>query len=240
VEHQYRTIPSQSPHVDTTPVVQNVRSLANRQNEQKRGPSGKSQLLPAQRLVSVQAGERDSSQGGSSVASKIQGQNSLPSSSLNNSHVADNSQWVTSTRSATQRRSIYTPIATPVTRSCSTPAARGTSICRVVSSPAFAIAITPNPHSGLENLPTPCLIQKPTQWLQIHSEHELPKRISDRGSGNYNHRRCQLLDQWSPALAESIDLVSLTWRVLCLQWADSWNSTCGTDGRLCVQVTWRQ
>ena len=147
-------MPSQSPHLDTSPVVRNVRSLANHQNEQQCGPSGNCQLLPAYRLVSVPAGERDSTPGGSSVASTIQGQNTIPSSPLNNSRIADISQPVTSTPSATQRRTINTPTTTPVTSSRSTPAPRGTATRRVVSSPAFGIAITPTPLSGLENLPT--------------------------------------------------------------------------------------
>jgi len=92
-------MPSQRPQPVPSPVVRNVRS---RQNQQKRGPSGNSQLPPAKRRVSVPAGERDSSQGGSYVASTIKGQNSTPSSSLNNSRVAD------ITPSATQRWSIVT------------------------------------------------------------------------------------------------------------------------------------
>jgi len=232
-------MPSQSPHLDTTPVVRNVRSLANRQNQQKRGPSGNSQRPPAKRRVSVPAGERDSTQGGSSVASTIQGQNSIPSSSLDNSRVADINQCLTSTPSATQRRSINTPTATPVASSRSTPAPGGTSTRRVVSSPAFGIAITPTPLTVLKTFLPPSLIQKPVGSLQIHSERELPKRIRDRGSGNCNRRRCPHLDRWSPAVAASIDLVTPTWRVLCLQRADSWSSTCGTDGRLWVQATWR-
>jgi len=154
MEHQYRTMPSQSPHLDMTLVVRHVRSLDNRQNQQKRGPSGNSQLPPAKRRVSVPAGKRDSTQGGSSVASTIQGQYSIPSSSLNNSRIADISQRVTSIPSAAQRRSINTPTATPVTSSRSTPAPGGTATRHVVSSPAFCIAITPTPLSGLENLPT--------------------------------------------------------------------------------------
>jgi len=85
-----------------TQVVRNVRSLANRQNQQHRGPSGNSQLPPAERRVSVPVGERDSSQGRSSVPSTMQDQNSTPSSSLNNSRVADINQPVTSTLSTTQ------------------------------------------------------------------------------------------------------------------------------------------
>jgi len=152
-------MPSQSPHPDTTPVVRNVRSLANRQNQQNRGPSANSQLPPAKRLVSVPAGERDSSQGGSFVPSTIQGQNSTPSSSLNNSRVADITQRVASTPSTTQRRSIITPTATPGTSSRNTPPPSGTiqtdSMRRIVSSPASGIASTPTPLSYLENLPTP-------------------------------------------------------------------------------------
>ena len=60
-------------------------------------PLGNSQLPPAKSPVSAPAGERDTSQGGSSVASTIDGQNSTPSSSPNNSGVADITQWVTST-----------------------------------------------------------------------------------------------------------------------------------------------
>jgi hypothetical protein len=117
-----------------------------------------SQLPPAKRRISVPAGERDSSQGGSSVASTIQGQNSTPSSLLNNSRVADITERVTSTPSVTQQRSIITPTATLGTSSHITPAPSGItqtdSTRRVVSSPASGIASTPTPLSGLENLPT--------------------------------------------------------------------------------------
>jgi hypothetical protein len=151
-------MPSQSTHPDPTPVVRNVRSVANRLNQQKRGPSGNSQIRPPKRRVSVPAGERDSSQGGSSVCSTIQGQNSTLSSSLNNSRVADITQCVTSTPSATQRLSIIPPTATPGLSSRNTPAPSGTiqtdSTRRIVSSPASGIASTPTPLSGLEILPT--------------------------------------------------------------------------------------
>jgi len=143
-------IPSQSPHPVTSPVVQDARSL---QNQQQRRPLGNSPLRPAKRRVSVLAGQSDSSQGESSVASTIQGQNSTPSSSLNNSCVAD------ITPSATHRRSMITPTAMLGTSSCNTQAPSGTpqteSTRRVVSSPASSIASTPTPLSGLENLPTP-------------------------------------------------------------------------------------
>jgi len=140
---------SQSPNPVTSPVVRNDQS---RQNQQTQGPSGNSQLPPAKRRVSVPAGKRDSSQGGSSVASTIQGQNSTPSSSLNNSRVAD------IIPSATHRQSIITPTTTPGTSSRNTPAPSRTtqaeSTRHVVSSPASGIASTPTPLSGLENLPT--------------------------------------------------------------------------------------
>ena len=97
----------------------------------------------------------DSSQWGSSAASTIQGQNSILSSSLNNSCIAHITQCVISTLCSKQRRSIHTPTATLVTSSRSTPAPGGTSTRRVVSSPVFGIAITPTSLSGLENLPTP-------------------------------------------------------------------------------------
>jgi hypothetical protein len=146
---------SQSPHPDTTAVVRHIRSLVNRQNQIKRGLLGNSQLPPVKRRLSVPVGERDSSERGSSVPSTIQGQNSTPSLSLNNSRFADMNQCVTSTPSTTRRRSINTPTATPVTSSHSTPAAGRTSMCRVVSSPASGIVITPTPFRGLENMPHP-------------------------------------------------------------------------------------
>jgi len=155
----YPTMPSQSPDPDVTPVIWNVRSLANRHNQQKSRPSGNSQLLPAKRRISILAGGRDTSQGGSSVPSTIQRQNSTLSSWMNNSRVAGITQRMTSTSSATLRRSINAPTATPDTSSPSTPAPGGTlqtdSTCRVVSSPASGIASTPTCLSGLENLPTP-------------------------------------------------------------------------------------
>jgi len=69
-----------------------------------RGPSGNSKLPPAKRHLSVQSGERDISQGGNSVPSIIQGQNSTALSSLNNSRVADITQCVAATPSVTLRR----------------------------------------------------------------------------------------------------------------------------------------
>jgi hypothetical protein len=188
-------MPSQSPHLETTAVVRNVRSLANRQNQQKRGPLGNSQLPTAKRRISVPAGERDSTQGRSSVASTIQGQNSIPSSSLNNSRVADISQRMTSTPSAAQQRSINTPTATLFTSSRSTPARGGTAMRRVVSSPAFSIAITLTPLSGLENLPTPI----PNEQARVIITSPLQTRPTEKnqrqGSGNCNRSRCLHLDQ---------------------------------------------
>jgi hypothetical protein len=201
---------SQSPHPETTPVVRNVRSRANHHNQPKRGPSGNSQHPTAMRRVFVLVSERDSSQGESSVHSTIQGQHFTLSSSLNSSRVADVNQCVTSTPTATQRRSINTPTTTLGTSSRSTPAPGGTSTHRVVSSPTTGIVITPTPLRGLEILPTPSIIQKPAQSLQIHSERQLLKRIRDRGSGNCNRRLCLHLDQWSPADAACIELVTQT------------------------------
>jgi len=122
IECLYRTMPSQTPHPDKTPAIRNVRSLANHQNQQKHGHLRNSQHPPAKRCVSILGGERDSSQGGSSIASTIHGQNSTSSSSLNNSRIADITLRVTSTPSATQPRSINTPTATLGTRCRSTPA----------------------------------------------------------------------------------------------------------------------
>jgi len=112
------------------------------------------------------------------------------------------------------------------------------------------VAFHPAPHPALLSLPLfsavlktclpTSLIQKPAWSLQIHCERELQKGIRDRGSGNCKCRQCVHHDEWSPAVTPSIDLVTLTWRVLYLQWAGSWSSTCRTDSRLWVQVTWRQ
>jgi len=117
-----------------------------------RGPLGKPQGPPAERRVAVPAGKRDSSPGGSSVVSTIQGQISTSSSSLNDSRVTN------ITLSTAQRWSILTPTATPGTSSRNTPAPSGTSqtdsMRHVVSSPASGITGTPTPLSGLEILTT--------------------------------------------------------------------------------------
>jgi len=159
MEHQYRTMPSERPHPGMITVVQNVRSLATRQREHKSEHSGNSEQPTAKRCISVLAGEGDSSQGTSSITSTIQGQNSTPSSLLNNSRVAVITQHVTSTLSTTQQWSVYTPTDTPGVSSRSTPAPTGISwidsTSRVVSSPESVIASTPTPLSGVENRPTP-------------------------------------------------------------------------------------
>jgi hypothetical protein len=185
-------MPSQCPHPVTYPVVRNVQSLSNCQNQQKRGTSGNSQLPPAKRRVSVLAGERDSTQRGSSVASTNPGQNSTPSSSLNNSRVADITERMTSTPSATQRRSTITPTATPSTSSRNTPAPSGIaqrdSTHRVVSSPASGVASSLTPLSGVENLPT--LITNPEARAII--TNPLRTRAPER---NQRHRQWQLQPQ---------------------------------------------
>jgi hypothetical protein len=103
VNNLYRNMPSQSPPSDTTPVLRNGRSLANFPNQQKRGPSGNSQLPPAKRCVAIPGGERDYSHGGSSVPATIQGQNCTPSTLLNKSGITDITQRVASTPSAIMR-----------------------------------------------------------------------------------------------------------------------------------------
>jgi hypothetical protein len=143
----------QSPHHDKTLFVRNIRSLANCQNHQTHRPSGSSQLPPAKSPSSVPVGERDSTEGESSLPCTICDQNSTLSSSLNNSRVADLNQCVTATLSVTQRRSMNTPTATPDTSHRSTTACGGTSMQRIVSCLASGIVITPTPHQGLENLP---------------------------------------------------------------------------------------
>jgi len=120
---------------------------------------GNSQLPPGKSHITILAAKRDSSQGGCSVVSKIQGQNPTPSSLLNHSQIADITQHVTSTLSNTQRLSINTTTTMPGTWSHCTPALAGTSqtvsTCRIVSNPISGIYSTPTPLRGLENLPTP-------------------------------------------------------------------------------------
>jgi len=234
---------SKSHHSDTTTVVRDVRSLDNGQNQQKSGPSRNSQLRSAKRPVSVLAGLWDTFPGGSSIPYTIQGQNSNPLSSQNYSRLADITQCMASTPSATLPRSINTPTAPPARSNRSTPTPGGTSQTestrRVVSSSASALLALPLLSAVLKTCLPPCLIQKPTQSLQIHCEHGLQNGISDWCSANCNRRRCLHLDQWSLAVAASIDLVTQTWRILYLQRADSWSFTCGIDGHFLVQATWR-
>jgi len=148
-------MPSESPHPDTTPVVRIV------QKHHKCRLSCNYQLPPAKRHISAPAGERDSSQEGSSLALTVPSQNFIRSSSQNNSGVADITQQVTSTESATQWWSMITPTAMLGTSSHTTLTPGGISrthsMCRVVSSLASSIASNPTPLSGLENLPTPIL-----------------------------------------------------------------------------------
>jgi len=206
MEHLSRNMPSQSPHPDTTLVIQNVQSLANRHNHQNHGPLGNSHLPPAKSRVSVQAGQKDTSQGGSSLPSTIQGQKSTPLSSLNNSHVADIIQPMASTVSTTLRRSINTPTATLGTTSRSTAAPGGTletdSTLHVVSSPASGIASSPTPLSSFENLPTPMpdpeahtIITNPlrtraTEWNQTWRYWQLRPRAVSTPRSMVSDSRC--------------------------------------------------
>jgi len=71
-------MPSLSPCPDPTPVVHKVRSVAKCHNQQKHCPSVSTQLPTSKRWVSIVAGNTDHSQGGSSGASTILGQNTTP------------------------------------------------------------------------------------------------------------------------------------------------------------------
>jgi len=152
VECLYWTMPSQCAHTDTTPVIRIG------QKQQKCRCLGNSQSPLAKWRVSIPAGERVPSPGGSSVASTIPGQNSTLSSSLNNFAVVDINHLESSTQSTTQPQSMMTPTFMPGTGSRSTPAPGGTSQTawtgRVVSSLTSSIASTPHPLSGLDNLLT--------------------------------------------------------------------------------------
>jgi len=195
-------MPSERTHPDTTQVVSDIWSFCNRQNQQKCGPLGNSHLPPAERRVSIPAGERDSSQGGSSVPSTIQAQNSTPSYVLNNSRVADITQRVTSTPSAAQRLSTITLTTMPGRSSHNTRPPSGTiqtdSMRCVVSSPASGIASTPTPFSGLENLPTPI----PNQAARANITNPLWTRATEK---NQRQRQWQLQPQ---AVSTSRSMVS--------------------------------
>jgi hypothetical protein len=146
-------MPSQSPQTSTTLVVRIY------QKQQKLRPSGNSPLLTPERGVFAPGAEKDSSQCRTSVASKIDCQNSTPSSLLKNSGIADIIQCMTLTPSTILRRSMITPTAMRGTCSHRTPAPGGpaqTYLTRgVVSSLASGIASTFTPLRCLENLPTP-------------------------------------------------------------------------------------
>jgi len=220
-------IPSQSPHSVTSPVIQNVRSLANRQNQHKRRPLRNSHLAPAGRCVSIPAGKRHSSQGGSSVATTIQGQNYTHQSSPNTSHVED------ITQSATQQHSIITPTATPGTSSHNTPAPCGTSqtdsTCHVVSGPASGIASTPTPLSSLENLPTPILNPE----VRAIITNPLRSRATEP---NQRQRQWQLQTQ---AASAPRSVVSSS---CSIQWLGHSNMTCHVfaTGRLLELYMWNR
>jgi hypothetical protein len=143
-------------------------------------------------LLTLPAGERDTSPGGSSEPSTIQGQNPTPLSSLNNFRIASIPQWVDSTPTATQRRSINTPTTTVGTSSRSTPAPRVTlqtdSTHHVVSSPTSSIASTPTPLSGHENLCTP----NPNPEARTIIPYPLQTRATER---NQRQRQWQLQPQ---------------------------------------------
>jgi len=112
-----------------------------------------------------------------------------PISSLNNSLVADITQRAASTPSATRRRSINTPAATPGISGRSTPAPRGTlqtdSTRHVESSPPSSIASTPTPLTGFENLPTPI----PNPEAHVFITYPLQTQVTER---NQRQRQCQL------------------------------------------------
>ena len=206
------------------------------------------QSPPAQRRVSERTGERDSSQGRSSIASGIQSQNSTPLSSLYDSRVADMTQNMTSTPSATQRRSINSPTTTPGTCSGSTPAAGRTSqtdsMRRVVSSPTCGYANNPAPLSGLENLPTPlpnpeahAIITNPPRMRANRNESETDAGIIAT-SGGVNtsisgHRHSQHTSNWSLRYDTSCICNELTAGALHLEMTVVYECKPLSDGELC-------
>jgi hypothetical protein len=224
---------SQHPDPVRSPVVRNVRRLSNLQNQQMRGSSGNSQLPPAKRHVSVPAGVRDSSQRRSSIGSTIRGQNSNPSSSLNNSCVADTTQPVTNSPSGTQRWSIISPTATPRTSSRNTRAPSGniqTDSTRCVgSNPASGIASTSTPLSSVEKLPTSI----PTPEDRAIITNPLRMRATER---NQRQRQRHLEPQ---AVSTSRSVVSRSLRIHRFGHSDM-TRRCFATGRLLEPYMWNR
>jgi hypothetical protein len=223
-------------------VVQNVQHFADHPKHEMCRPSGNSQLLPGNHNVSGPAGKRDSSEAESSICCTIRGRNSTRSSLLNNSHLADITQHVTFTQSASQLSSIDSPTAMLGTSSHSTASPGGASQTAlsscVVSRPASCIGCTCTPLSSHEACLPLSRIPKPRWSLQIHCKSELDRGITGRATVNGKHRQFLHLDQWSQTVAALIDFFTQTWQVFYLQSANCCSSTCATDGRLWVQVTW--
>jgi len=174
-------MPSQSTHPVMSPVVRNGPNLADCPNQQKCGPLGNTQLPPAKRRFSVLAGKRDSSQGGSSVASTIQGQNSTPSCLLNDSRITDFTQHVTSTPYSTQRQSTITPtprrVQVVITHQHPAEPHRETECVTLYPALHPALLALPLLSAVLKTCLPPSLIPKPPRSLQIHCERELQKGI---------------------------------------------------------------
>jgi hypothetical protein len=151
-------MPSQCNHPVTSLDIHNVQCLPTHQKQQTLAPYRHSELPGGKRCISVPAGERDLSQGGSSVASTVQGQNSTPSLAPNYSHIADITRRATSTRSATQRWSIITPTTTPDISSRNTPEPnlhRETQCVALYPAPHPALLALPLLSAVLKTIPTP-------------------------------------------------------------------------------------
>lgn len=102
----------------------------------------------------------------------------------------------------------------------------------VVSTMESGIACTPSPLSAPRNVSTVTPNREPCTFIT----NPLPTRHNDR---NRCQRQWLHLDQYSPAVVVSMDLVTQTWHILYLHLAESWSSTCGTDCHVWVQATLR-
>ena len=166
---------------------------------------------------------------------------------MNNSGIADINQRVTSTPSATHRQSINTPAATPGPSSRSTPAPRGTSTRRIVSSPAPGIIITPTPLRGLEKLPTPIpnsearasitnpLRTRPPENNQSHRQwHLQPQELSTHQSLVSGRRSIHRFDD-----SDMMRLVFATGRLLELYMWNRRPFTCARDSQTVGYATRR-
>jgi len=190
----------------------------------------------------------DTSQRGSLVPCIIYGLNSSHLSWLNNSLVADITQCLASTLSATLRLWINTGTAR---NSYNTPAPGKTlqtaSTCRVVSRPASGIASTPTPISSLVYLPTP--IHNPETRTMITNPLRTWGTYKNQGHSECQSQLQTVYTAWSMVFRScSINrfvhsdmtwLVFATGRLVELYMWNRQRFTSGKDLKLVSDAMWR-